>query len=176
MPLRDAVAATLFIVLSVNRNQGRFDSGILDHPDTQAIYNRVSRAHIETTVQRLSATPAQIRADYERAPRVTRGRERYAYNPLIRTPLVDFGDGLVVAPQPAFIPGTVTPNGLYFVGLRAWGATFTEQMGCRVQEYVGRQLRSVPGLDVRSRPRSGANPRTWALTGDDVRRRLRQFR
>lgn len=171
MPLRDAIAATLFLVLAVNKNQGRFDFDLLDHPGTQAIYKRVSRANIETTVQRLSATPDQIREEYERAARVTRGRERYAYNPLARTPLVDFGGGLVVAPQPAFIPGTVTPNGLYFVGLSAWGTAFTEQMGDRVQEYVGRLLRSVPGLDVHADftfDRDSNRPIDWFAITDDA--------
>jgi hypothetical protein len=68
------------------------------------------------------------------------GHEKWSPNPLQNWPLVAIGDDLV-GPSPRYIVDRITPTGLYFIGLDAFGSRFTDALGCMFERYVGSQLR-----------------------------------
>lgn len=148
MSLDLASQATFVLWVWANQNRGVVDLSLLDSPQMQAVLERVPRATLAKTAARLTATVEQAKADYHAQPRLERRLERFAYNPLSRTPLIDLGGIGLVAPQPALIPMTVTPSSLYYVGAGAWGDRFLNQLGDRFEAYVGRQLHSVDSLNV----------------------------
>lgn len=143
MSLDLASQATFLLWVWATHNQGRVDLALLDAPHMAGLLRRIPRDIVERTVARLSATVAEAKADYERQPSVDARLERFAYNPLSRTPLIDLGAGLIVAPQPDLIRATASPASLYYVGAQAWGDRFLGQLGDRFEAYVGRQLGSV---------------------------------
>ncbi|MFP5355459.1 MAG: hypothetical protein ACLGIK_09985, partial [Gemmatimonadota bacterium] len=42
----------------------------------------------------------------------------------------------------------VSPTGLYFDGVDAWGSAFTDSLGCGFETYIGRQLDHLEHVDV----------------------------
>jgi hypothetical protein len=108
---------------------------------------------------RLTATIPQAKADYKRQGQAHRSGEQYWYNPLSRTPMLDLGGGHVVVPQKAFLLDTMTPTGLFYAGIDAWGRTFADQLGHRVEAYVGRQLRTLDDVEVRPEIQYGRSHR-----------------
>ena len=65
--------------------------------------------------------------------------EKWSPNPLQAWPLVALGNDLV-GPTPRYIADKITPSGLYYTGLTAFGRRFTDALGCMFERYVGRQL------------------------------------
>ncbi len=76
-------------------------------------------------------------------------REKWSPNPLQRKPIVSAGDELII-PSPHLLINRITPNGLYFIGIEAFKATFTDALGKVFEQYVGDQLRELPGAEVHS--------------------------
>jgi len=67
------------------------------------------------------------------------GRELWSPSPLQHRPLVSVGDELI-APVPEHVLGRMTPAGLWFTGLDAFGSRFTDTLGGAFESYVGAQL------------------------------------
>lgn len=65
--------------------------------------------------------------------------KRFAFNPLVRYPIVDIGDDILVVPQPFYLMHTLSVGNLYYRGLEAW-KNFSSELGYRVEAYVGKQL------------------------------------
>ncbi len=74
--------------------------------------------------------------------------DRYGFNPLADRPFVRLDDGRLLAPVPQLITRKLSPLGLYYLGLKRWGESFTRDMGELFEDYVGRQLRTLPGVTV----------------------------
>lgn len=68
------------------------------------------------------------------------GFEKWSPNPLQSAPLVALGESLV-GPSPRYVADRITPSGLYFIGLEAFGKSFPDALGCMFERYVGTQLR-----------------------------------
>lgn len=114
-------------------------------PISEVVPVRVARAVLEL----LTATIGEARADGQAAPRLPPHLQRFGYNPLIRTPLIDLGDGRRYAPQPQFILRAMSTENLYYRGIREWAdANFAGTLGLQVQDYTGRQLRHTGRLEV----------------------------
>jgi hypothetical protein len=77
-------------------------------------------------------------ADWARQSEI-RGYEKWSPNPLQAWPLVAIGTDLV-GPTSRYVADKITPSGLYFTGLTAFGSRFTDALGCMFERYVGRQL------------------------------------
>lgn len=77
--------------------------------------------------------------------------ELWRYNPFYEWPIAVLADGRYVAPSPLGVLQRLSPQGLYFVGLRALDPdtnkkafrTFTNALGHRFERYVGEQLRLI---------------------------------
>lgn len=143
-----ALGASFIIYVAVMRN-GFFDPRWFDEawfaPISKVVSVRVARAVLDL----LTATVDEAKADGKAAPALPPHLQRFAYNPLIRTPLIDLGDGLRYAPQPQFILRAMSTENLYYRGIREWAdANFAGVLGMQVQDYTGRQLRHSGRLEV----------------------------
>lgn len=148
-PLGEVVGATFFLQVATNDNDGWFDHAWLDRDDLQPIYKLWRREVIEARADQLSSTFDEFKEAYAAVPRPPPGYERYAYNPLLKRPLLRMPGGLLLAPQPALIMRTVSPGALYYRGMEEFDQPFARDLGHLTEHYVGRQLRSItPGPDL----------------------------
>lgn len=76
------------------------------------------------------------------------GIEKWAFNPLIASPIVALPDDRFVVPWPRLLLDRISPSGLYFIGLELFGDRFPDTLGCMFEEYVGRQLALLEHADV----------------------------
>jgi hypothetical protein len=103
---------------------------------------------LEVTAERLTATKEEFKADYVQNSHGNKKLARYDYNPLVRTPFINFGTGLAYAPAPRLIMRTVTPGGLYYPGISKYGNAFADDMGKLFEYYIGRNLALIDGAEV----------------------------
>lgn len=95
--------------------------------------------------QWLASSPQEHRA-WARE-RVVPGRELWSPNPLQHRPLVAVGDELI-APVPDWVLGRMSPSGLWFTGLDAFGSRFTDALGTAFQNYIGDHLALIGAAEV----------------------------
>ena len=73
---------------------------------------------------------------------------RFTYNPLRGHPLLTgFGSGYL-CPIPHLAWAKAAPWGVYFTGLSRYGEQFARDLGHLFEQYIGRQLRLLPGAQV----------------------------
>ncbi|MCC6497177.1 MAG: hypothetical protein IT193_13070 [Propionibacteriaceae bacterium] len=148
--LDEAIRATMVLHAWVVHNGGRFDPTILDLPTFQDVYEKVApRPEIEATAKLLiSDIPGlkQARRLADQRTAIPPRLERYAFNPLKGSPLVDLGEAGIWAPQTMLVPRTLLGSNLYYRGLAQWGKAFADGLGDRTQRYVGRQLSLLEGV------------------------------
>jgi hypothetical protein len=131
---------------------GRFDPAVFDTPGGGLIARHIGRdivtrvldAHFATTINR-------FRAD-DKECTVRPGRDdqlrRFTYNPLRGHPLLTgFGPGYL-CPVPHLTIAKAAPWGIYFTGLNRYGEGFAHDLGRLFEQYIGRQLRLLPGAQV----------------------------
>lgn len=98
----------------------------------------------------------------------------HEFNPLVNRPFVTLPDGRYVAPQPHFVFQRLSPSALYYTAVDALTKTdanaFTRDVGVVFQEYVGRQLRLMPGATVLPEVVYGDSQRSvdWFVIFDDL--------
>jgi hypothetical protein len=74
--------------------------------------------------------------------------ERYLFNPLTARPLLRLRDGRLLAPVLQAIGRKLSLIELYYLGIKRWGEAFARDMGELLEDYIGRQLASMPSVDV----------------------------
>jgi hypothetical protein len=96
-----------------------------------------------TTAQfRAASKPAEGRAGRDNQLR------RYTYNPLRGRPLLTGFGADYLCPMPQLAWAKATPWGVYFTLLDHFGPTFASDLGNLFEQYIGRQLRLLPGAQV----------------------------
>lgn len=141
--------AALFLQAWVTHNAGFIDRALLDAPHMQEVFERVlPRSDAENLIRHFTTTVEGARALNAEALAVPPNRQRFAYNPFVAKPLIDLGTGGVYAPQSMLVSRAIFPTNLYYVGMKQWGLPFAENLGARVEQYVGRQLRHIAGEHV----------------------------
>src|SRR5665647_1965794 len=86
-------------------------------------------------------------AEYIRKEEVP-DREKWSPNSLQARPLVAIDNDLV-APAAYYMMERITPTGLYYIAVDAWGKKFTDALGHMFERYVGAQLRLLPDATVK---------------------------
>lgn len=172
--LDEAIRASMVLHAWVVNNAGRFDPRILDMAHFQPVYKKVvPRQDLEITSRLLTATISELkqaRADADERASIPNRLERYAFNPLKSTPLVNLGAKGIWAPQTMFVPRAFTGPNLYYRGLRMWGKTFADGLGDRTQRYVGRQLALLEGIRLYSEIEYGKSRHSvdWLWVSDSA--------
>jgi hypothetical protein len=144
-PLGQIVGATFFLQAAARVGRGWIDLAQLDTPDLLEVLKLWPRGVIERRTKDLTTTFAEFKAAYHSVRQPPDGFEQYAYNPLVKTPLIRMPDGRLLAPQPDLILLTVSPAGLYYAGggTYGYGTAFTHDFGRLNENYVGKQLRTI---------------------------------
>ena len=147
MPLPQMVRATA-VLQGIASMRGRVD--LDSFWDPRIGEELAPREDLDRALAYLTRTPENHRADAMKAGVLSETAGQYDYNPLRTHPLVDFGPGTgIIAPEPRLVWHAISMQNLYYVGPAVFGATeFHEQLGKRIESYVGRQLRLIDGAEV----------------------------
>jgi hypothetical protein len=147
-PVRTAVATALILYASAQSNAGFFDPALLDHPNFSAVLEVVPRDRILAVIDSVFASNIeQFKEQAKEAPPVPY-LERYQFNPLTARPLLRLRDGRLLAPVLQTIGRKLSPIELYYLGIKRWGQAFARDMGELLEDYIGRQLASMPSVEV----------------------------
>lgn len=137
-PLDQAVGAALALWAVAQVHGGWIAPSIFDDPQLHDLMSVVPREALESRIRSLTTSITEARN--RQSTRVPPQFEKYSFNFLRSTPLLQWSDGRLLAPVPRFILWSVTPASLYFVGAERYKRDFTEDLGRLVEHYVGRQL------------------------------------
>lgn len=136
--MEDLVRLAFIMTVAVTQNGGRIARSVLRMAHVAPIFTPYTPDQALLVIDRLLAATPQELGETGRQEQVA-GLEKWSFNPLTAKPLVVAEDDLI-APAPRLILERVSPTGLYFDGLDAWGTDFTNALGCAFQRYVGEQL------------------------------------
>lgn len=149
-PIRTAVAVALILYASAQKNAGFFDPAWLDQPNFTKILEVVPRDQILAVIDAVFVNSIeQFKQQATEAPPLPY-LERYLFNPLTARPLLRLRDGRLLAPVLQMIGRKLSPIELYYLGIKRWEEAFSRDMGELLEDYVGRQLASMPDVDVHS--------------------------
>lgn len=149
MSLAEAARAAFVLHGWVAMNGGQLDRSLFDAPHMQEVFERVApRAHLMGLADYFTATIDEARALHDAVVPVAKHLQRFAFNPFVARPLIDLGAAGVWAPQSMLVSRAIFPSNLYYVGMKQWGKPFADNLGDRVEQYVGRQLRLLGGDHV----------------------------
>lgn len=147
-PLQEAVGVALLLSASAQVNGGFFDPAWMEQPNFADVLTVVPRQDVTSVIGAVFAGDFDdFRRQAAEAPPL-RFLDRYAFNPLAARPLVRLDDGRLLAPVPQLITRKLSPAELYYLGLKRWGLPFARDMGELFEDYVGRQLGTLPGVIV----------------------------
>lgn len=152
--LDDYVTAGFAISTMARARSGYFDVGwpeIWESPNRLGdVMNRetldlIFRRHYLTTA-------AEIRVMAESGKQTNPKLHQYEYNPFQGQPFVTLPNGAHIAPQLHLVFQRMAPAAVYYAGVKSLDSfdrdRFTGDLGTVFQDYVGRQLRLVPGVNV----------------------------
>jgi hypothetical protein len=149
MDFRAAIGATFVLQVGAYQNGGTYNRAWLSQSNFEEVLALFPKETLEVTARRLTATRGEFKKDYEHNSHGNKKLARYDYNPLVRTPFINFGRDLSFAPAPRLIMRTVTPGGLYYPGISKYGNAFADDMGRLFEHYIGRNLDLIDGAEVR---------------------------
>ncbi len=138
-PLEHFMRTGLALHVAIVQNDGAISRELLRADHVAPIFAPLSADEALDIADRLFVRTPEELAIWGRQWEIA-GREKWSPNPLQSWPLVGIGDDLV-GPSPRYIMDRITPTGLYFIGLEAFGRRFTDALGCMFERYVGAQLR-----------------------------------
>jgi hypothetical protein len=147
-PVRTAVTVALILYVAAQKNVGFFDPAWLDQPNFTRVLEAVPREQILAVIDSVFVNSIeQFKQQAREAPPLPY-LERYLFNPLTARPLLRLRDGRLLAPVLQTIGRKLSPIELYYLGIKRWGEAFARDMGELLEDYIGRQFASVPGVDV----------------------------
>jgi hypothetical protein len=172
-PVRTAVAVALILYAGAQKNVGFFDPAWLDQPNFTEVLKVVPRERILAVIDSVFVNSIeQFKQQATEAPPLPY-LERYLFNPLTARPLLRLRDGRLLAPVLQTIGRKLSPIELYYFGIKRWGEAFARDMGELLEDYIGRQLASMPGVDVHPEvayieKRDVLNSIDWIVVFDDL--------
>lgn len=147
-PVRIAVSVALILYASAKINKGFFDPAWLDQPQFAELLEVIPRNRILAVIDSVFVgTIDEFKQLAAEAPPLAY-LERYLFNPLTARPLLRLPDGRLLAPVMQAIGRKISPIELYYLGVKRWGDAFARDMGELLEDYVGRQLSSMPGVQI----------------------------
>lgn len=172
-PLRDAAGVARMIYTGADANAGFFDLDGLTRQSLDYVLDILPREVIQDVIDTSFATDVSgFRQLAEEAP-VVPFLAKYMFNPLVARPLIRRRDGRLIAPVPQLVSRRMSPLELYYAGLRRWGGGFAIDMGYLFEDYVGRQLATLPAARIEPaveyhRGKDRVDTTDWFVVLDDV--------
>ena len=134
--------------VAASSNGGAIDREVLKMDHVAPMFTPLNPDDAIDVIDRwFAATPEELRV--AGVAEETAGLEKWSLSPLVAKPVVSLPDGRYVMPWPRLVIDRITPTGLYFIGLDAFGISFPESLGTMFQEYVGTQLGLLDHAEVR---------------------------
>lgn len=149
-PVRQAVGVAMLLHASAELNAGFFDPAWLDQPNFADVLAVVPRDHVEGVIDAVFATDFEGFKQLAEMAQDLPSLDRYRFNPLTARPLLRLHDGRLLAPVPQLISRKLSPTELYYRGLDLWDTPFTTELGELLEDYIGRQLSTLPDATVHS--------------------------
>jgi hypothetical protein len=171
-PLRQAVGVALLLHASALVHGGFFDPAWIGQADFADLLAIVPGQDITSVIDAVFAGDFDdFRRQAAEAPPLP-FLDRYTFNPLTARPLVRLGDGRLLAPVPQLISRKLSPAELYYLGIKRWGLPFARDMGELFEDYIGRQLGTLPRVTVYPEVKYADGKNTilsvdWIVASDD---------
>lgn len=147
--INQALTATFIFAIGANKNRGTVNPAWFDMDWYKQVEPILPRNVALAILDKLSSTIESARMDAKSVIPHPWDYLRYAYNPLVKSPILKIGSGTRFAPQLFFVLTSMTAENLYYRGIQSWDRhQFGRAVGLRVQDYVGRQLRHTGQLHV----------------------------
>jgi hypothetical protein len=147
-PLRQAVGVAFVLFASAQVNNGFFDPTWMEQSQFSNVLTIVPQGQIASVINEVFVNSFDdFKAQAAEAPPLP-FLDRYMFNPLTARPFVQLDDGRLLAPVPQIIGRKLSPMELYYLGSKRWGNPFTNDMGHLFEDYVGRQLQTLPDVSV----------------------------
>jgi hypothetical protein len=147
--IKEALTASFTLAVGAYSNNGTVDPTWMDTPWWKDLEHILPREVALSVLAKLTSSVEDARTDARSVIQDEWAYPRYAYNPLVKSPIIDLGHGTRYAPQPHYIMTAMTAENLYYRGIRYWDRhEFGKAVGLRVQDYVGRQLQHTGMLHV----------------------------
>lgn len=150
--LAEYVSTARILWASALANQGRFNLAYIDGPNVDPEWKTIDPAMVRRTLDTHFAIAVTDfpKADRKHAAAAAYDRRlrRFTFNPLRARPAVTGLGPDYLCPIPQLAWAKTTLAGLYFTGLERLGNRFPEELGHLFEQYVGRQLRLIPGATV----------------------------
>jgi hypothetical protein len=147
-PFEDVALSTLSVYAVVRDKGGVFNREWVQQSYEANIHGLAPVTSVMGTLDRLTATIEEARQDGLAAAQLRGGLRKYGYNPLVKTPLIELGNGNVCAPQSSLVLRSFSPENLYYLGWKQWPKDFGREFGDRVEAYTGNQLNHTGQLEV----------------------------
>ena len=173
-PVREAVGVAFMLWASTMLHGGFFDPAWLGQDNFAEVLQEVPSEQVESVIDTSLATDFDGFKHMAASAPVLPSLERYMFNPLTARPLLRLEDGRLLAPVPQLILHRLSPIEQYYQGVDRWGDPFARDMGELLEDYVGRQLRTLPGATVYSEISYGGKHNTekksvdWIVEFDDL--------
>ncbi|MCO7273343.1 hypothetical protein [Cellulosimicrobium cellulans] len=171
--LENYVRTALLLQAGAVNNLGTFDLAWLDQPNFEEILQTLPRdAFLSALTKQFVTDPVTFRKDQDSQPALEQEYRRFGHNPLWARPVVrSLGESLLI-PVIDLLALKVSPLGIFYSGVAAYGEAFSRDLGHLVEAYVGRQLRLLPANhDVRAAITYGRDKRQsvdWIVIGPGV--------
>lgn len=152
--LGDFVGAGFVISVGARSSAGYFDPEWPSLWDsTKGIHGKFSMDVVRQVFHdHFVSSFSEVRSAADLAKQTDPALRHHEFNPLAGRPFVTMPDGRHLAPQPHFAFQKLSPPALYYAGVDVLDQVsvqaFTRDVGFVFQEYVGRQLRLMPGGNV----------------------------
>jgi hypothetical protein len=145
--LSQYVGAGFFVQAAAAKNGGRFSADWFNKPELDAITAVMPTKLLGEVVDRnFVATTAWFRN--KRGAKLADEYRRFAFNPLRDKPVVSGILPDLLVPVLGQIFRKISPLGVYYVGAKLWGNSFTDDVGDLFEQYIGRQLATIPDAQV----------------------------
>lgn len=145
--LSQYVATGFFIQAAAAINAGRFAADWFNQPSFNAITAVMPIEFIRGTAD-LNFVKLADSFKLNR-PKIPAGDyRRFTYNPLLGKPVVAGLTSDLLLPVPGLLSRKISPSGVYYAGAELWGNSFTDDVGDLFEQYIGRQLKTIPNAKV----------------------------
>jgi hypothetical protein len=129
------------------KNHGRFSPEWFNDPLLEPITSQIPADLMGEVIEHEFVGSTSFFRD-QRESAIASPFRRFTYNPLLGRPVVSrIGTDLLV-PVPGQVIRKVCPLGIWYAGFARWGNPFAEDVGDLFEQYVGRQLQTIPGAQV----------------------------
>ena len=147
-PLSDLASSTFVLYSLARSNRGTITRAFIEQLASEVGAKLPSAESMLATLDRLSATIEEARADGLSVEQFKGGYQKYSYNPLTKTPFIRLDEETYIAPQTFFILRSCSLESIYYLGMGKWPKDFGWDLGHRIEAYTGRQLNHAGDLEV----------------------------